>query len=207
MTDSMDSMETDPRDAAGDETKLRTFVALALAKEARSAAARASALLQREPWAKGVRWVPAENLHLTLRFLGPTEVASVAGLIEALAARLRSVESFGCELRGVALFPTPARPRVIAIQVSEEDALANLAGAVEEAVVAAGVSPETRRFRAHITLARFRGKDRRGIKLTGEPEATPVPVSEVVLYQSTLGQGKARYDVLGRAALGARGRP
>ena len=188
---------------AAETLKLRAFVALAVAKDARSALVQAADTLQREPWAKGVRWVRSEGLHLTLRFLGDTAFDAVPGLVDALGERLRRVEPFESALRGLSLFPSASRPRVVAALVKAEPALEELSAAVEEAVVAAGLPAQSRRFRAHITLGRFRRRGGRGLELTARLEEVPIAVTEVVLFRSTLGPGGARYSELGRAALAA----
>ena len=197
-------METGREEASKNKNSLRAFVALAFDADARSALTRATALLQREPWAEGVRWVPAANLHLTLRFLGNIAQDTVPVLLDALAARLNEVEPFGCALDGVALFPTRARPRAISAGLTEANARGELALMVEEAVVCAGHAPETRGFRAHITLGRLRRRAERKIDLAVELEQTPVAVREIVLLKSILDPGGARYSVLGRIALGGR---
>ncbi len=197
-------METGREEASKNKNSLRAFVALAFDADARSALTRATALLQREPWAEGVRWVPAANLHLTLRFLGDIAQETVPGVLDALSARLDRIEPFGCALDSVALFPTRARPRAISAGLTEANALGELALMVEEAVVRAGHAPETRGFRAHITLGRLRRRAERKIDLAVELEQTPVAVREIVLLKSTLDPGGARYSVLGRIALGGR---
>ncbi len=197
-------METGREEASKNKNSLRAFVALAFDADARSALTRATALLQREPWAEGVRWVPAANLHLTLRFLGNIAQDTVPKFLDALTARLHRVEPFSCALDGVALFPTRARPRAISAGLTEANALGELALMVEEAVVCAGHAPETRGFRAHITLGRLRRRAERKIDLAVELEQTPVAVCEIVLLKSTLDPGGARYSVLGRIALGGR---
>ena len=184
--------------------KLRAFVALALEKDARSALLQAADRLQREPWAKGVRWVRSEGLHLTLRFLGDTALDAVPGLLDALAVRLRQVEPFESGLRCLSLFPRATRPRVVAALLKAEPAIEGLAAAVDEAVVAAGHPAQSRRFRAHITLGRFRPGAGRGPLPTTSLDEAPIAVTEVVLFRSTLGAGWARHSELGRAALAAR---
>jgi len=200
----MSSIETPARDEA--ET-LRAFIALSFDPAVRSALARAGRDLQREPWAEEVRWVPSESLHLTLRFLGDIAVSGVPGLLEALSTRMRSVEPFSCSLSGLALFPSPARPRVVAALVTQAQQLGSLAAIVEqveEAVVAAGYRAETRHFRAHITLGRFRRGKRRGLEIGAELSEVSLAVNDVVLFRSTLGPSGARYTELGRAPLAVR---
>ena len=182
--------------------KLRAFVALSLEPAARDALTRAGKDLRNETWAEEVRWVRPGSLHLTLRFLGDIAATGVDGLLEALAERMRGVESFSCTLSGLALFPSAARPRVVAAQVTLERRLAGLAAAVEQAVVAAGYPADTRQFRAHVTLGRFRRGKRRGLEIAANLPPVAVDVNDVVLFRSTLGPGGARYTELGRVSLG-----
>ncbi len=198
-------MHTGTPAAPQDPEKLRVFVALALESDARVALTRAGAELRRAPWAEDVRWVPAASLHLTLRFLGDIEAGRVRELVDALRERLRGVRPFVFSLGSPSFFPTESRPRVIVARVTEEPRLAELAAAVEQAVVAAGHRVQDRRFRAHITLGRFRRAGRRSSRRVtlpcAEMEETFVAVNDVVVFRSELGPGGARYSELGRAAL------
>lgn len=196
-------MTIDGPKALRESEKLRVFVALALEPDARAALIRAGIDLRREPWAKDVRWVRAQSLHLTLRFLGEIAADRVPGLLDSLGERLRDLEPFSFTLCGLSLFPSPARPRAVAAQLTAERTLAELAAAVEEAVVVAGHPAETRRFRAHITLGRFRRKGPRGLEFSASMEEISVAVNDVVLLRSALGPGGARYSELGRVALAA----
>jgi len=197
-------MATHAPPTPGETEKLRAFVALSLEPAARKALTRAGKDLQREAWAEEVRWVRPESLHLTLRFLGDIPTTGVSGLLEALTARMRGVEPFACALSGLALFPSASRPRVVAAKVTRERLLTGLAAAVEEAVVDAGYSADTRDFRAHVTLGRFRRGKRRGLEITATMERVPVAVNDIVLFRSVLGPGGARYTELGRAVLANR---
>lgn len=192
--------------APGESERLRAFIALSLEPAVRDALVQAEKDLQREAWAEEVRWVRPEGLHLTLRFLGDIASPGVCVLLEALAERMREVEPFSCALSGLALFPSAARPRVVAAQVTQERLLSELASAVEQAVVAAGYPAETRHFRAHITLGRFRRGKRRGLQIAAMLQEVSLAVNDVVVFRSTLGPGGARYTELGRVTLADRPR-
>jgi len=183
---------------------LRTFIALSLGPDARDTLVRAGDDLRREAWAADVRWVRPESLHLTLRFLGETAASSVPRLLDALVQRLQRIEPFTCGLNGLSLFPSASRPRVVAAKMIGEDALAELATAVEDAVVSAGHSADPRRFRPHITLGRFRRPVRRSLAIAAHLNDAPIAVEHVVLLESKLGPGGARYSELGRVALATR---
>ena len=154
---------------------------------------------------------------MTLRFLGEIEWQIVPGVVAAVRDSVAGIGPFEMLLGEVTGFPSPRRPRVIALEVVPAEPLDELASAVEAGVRAAGLDPEERRFRAHLTLARIRrGRSARSIGLgagrraEGETLATGglrsaerVQVTETLLYRSHLSsRGRAaRYEVLERIAL------
>ncbi|RMG45055.1 MAG: RNA 2',3'-cyclic phosphodiesterase [Acidobacteria bacterium] len=159
---------------------------------------------------KGWRPVGERQIHLTLRFLGETPATRAEAILHAVERAVAAAEPFAVPIRGWGVFPGPSRARILWAGVDDRDGrLARLAAAVEAAVVAAGFPPETRPFRAHLTLARAgRGVGRPA--LPGRPNGTePVfgslPVSEVALMRSHLLPEGARYERVGAAGLGAAG--
>ena len=165
----------------------RTFVALALPPAQRALLAgyleRCAAL------APGFRWVPAESLHLTLRFLGTVEEP----VLRAVAAQLAEIRQAPFDARVGGLGTFGGRRATVAwlgLPEGGEEA-ATLAAACEEACRRAGLEPEERRFRPHLTLARAR--DRRGEPLPDLPAPPELPaweVTELVLFESRLGGGR-----------------
>jgi 2'-5' RNA ligase len=112
----------------------------------------------REPEAD-VKWVPPENLHLTLRFLGDVDAASVPGLEACLAEVIAPAAPFAMRYEKLGTFPPRGAARVIWAGLAEgARELAALAVRVEKALLAGGFlsSAEKRPFRAHLTLGRPR---------------------------------------------------
>ena len=105
--------------------------------------------------ASGIRWTPREQMHLTLRYIGGADSEIIQRLAKGLG-RI-AVEPFLLTPEGVGRFPPRGNPRVFWGGVgSGHPRLFQLQGKVEEAVIAAGLEPETRRFHPHITLARIK---------------------------------------------------
>ncbi|MBT1073898.1 RNA 2',3'-cyclic phosphodiesterase [Geobacter grbiciae] len=102
----------------------------------------------------GVRWLPPDQLHLTLRFIGEEDDAVAAAIRRGLAEI--TSPPFPLSLQGVGCFPSPRRPRVLWVGLSGGAPLQQLQQKVEAAVVAAGILAEERPFSPHITLARLR---------------------------------------------------
>lgn len=180
---------------------VRAFFALELPEAAREVCAELTGRLRRAPHGDGVRWVRPEGFHVTLRFLGNVPTEEVPALARAAGAAVAGVEPFEATLRGLRVLPSPRRPRVVVLELGPEDALAELAARVEEAVVGEGVAPEKRAFRAHLTLGRVRSRRVPPLADVPAPEAPPLPVREVVLFRSDLGPEGSRYTALERLPL------
>jgi 2'-5' RNA ligase len=178
--------------------RTRAFLALVLPDRQRDLlAAHVEECARRAP---DYRWVPPANLHLTLRFLGSLEQPG----LELLQRLLRSVVGapFELGLDGRGTFGPRAAPRVVWLGVGRgRQECANLARAVEAACRDAGLEPEARPFRGHVTLARARLERSRLPELPPPPPLEPWTVPEFVLYESRLGGPAATYLELERYRL------
>jgi 2'-5' RNA ligase len=105
--------------------------------------------------------------------------------------------AFRAQLGGVGGFGG-ARPRVIWLGLATgADDVAALAGQVEAACRAAGLEPDGRPFRPHLTLARAAGRDRAAMpELPSLPDLPAWDVESFALYESRLGHGPAVYSVI-----------
>ena len=112
-------------------------------------------LLELERGLPGTRWLPAENLHLTLRFIGEVDGAQAHDIDESLAG-LR-MPAFSIRLQGVGQFGEGRKLRSLWAGVAPSPELARLRDKVGQALVRAGLEPERRKFKPHVTLARFHG--------------------------------------------------
>jgi RNA 2',3'-cyclic 3'-phosphodiesterase len=138
--------------AARAEDAFRGFVAVLLPDALREAAAQVAAPLR---GLGDVKWVAAENYHLTLKFLGQVPVAVAPGLGRSLQHAAAHLEPFRLELAGLGAFPTLGRPQTIWIGAGDgREALERLASAVEAACSEQGFKREERPFHAHLTLGR-----------------------------------------------------
>lgn len=103
-----------------------------------------------------VRWTAANNLHLTLRFLGEIDSAQQRTLEQSLAQIAQRQERMLLSVGGLGCFPTPRRPNVIWCGVEGDVApLVRLQAAVESAVQQAGVPAEPKPFTPHLTIGRL----------------------------------------------------
>jgi len=185
-------MRPDPR-APLEAKASRLFLAFAVSDEALDEVDRAI-----EPW-RGrfpeARWVPRENMHVTLKFLGPT-LPSLERWVRRQVRRVAAQQApVATRLTGLGSFPSAARARVLWMGIEDaEEAFARLAGALDVALEAS-FAPETRAFSAHLTVARSDPP----LKLEGGSTRTPVEpvgfrVEEIVLFRSHLRRPAPRYE-------------
>ncbi len=135
----------------------RLFIALELPEELR---ARLGQLRTADPdLARELRWARGQGLHVTLKFLGNTAPERRDGLVEALES-LEPGPPFELACRGLGIFGTPRRPRVLWAGLEGDlAALSALQAKVERVCAALGWPEERREFRPHVTLARPRSDD------------------------------------------------
>ena len=131
---------------------MRLFVAIQIPADIR--AAFTSFLKGLAVIAPRVKWVRAENLHVTLKFLGNTDPAKLAPLQKSLST-VHSPEPVTLDFQGLGFFPSEKRPRVFWAGMESSPNLKSLAQDVDRAVHQVGFPLEDRSFTPHLTLARF----------------------------------------------------
>lgn len=161
---------------------------------------------------RSIRWTPVEQWHLTLVFAAAVPESAVGDLVARLARAAGRRPAMTLRLRGAGAFPRTRRARVLWIGVDTGgERLPRLATAVQAATARAGIPVESRRFRAHLTLARL--SEPADLSAVVQPLAEyrgPSWVAgEVRLVESHLGQGaggRPRYETVAvfplRAATG-----
>ena len=192
-------MRPDPT-APLDEKASRLFVAFAVSDAALDEVERAI-----EPW-RGrfpeARWVPRENMHVTLKFLGRTLPSLEAWVRQQVGAVAAGHGPVATRLTGLGSFPSAGRARVLWMGIEDpEEAFARIAGALDVALEESFPS-ETRAFSAHLTVARSDPP----LKLAGGSTWTPVEpvgfrVEEIVLFRSHLRRPAPRYEPIATFAL------
>ena len=99
------------------------------------------------------RWPHKQDLHITLKFLGPVADNKLMELKNELAAAAE-LQEFTIQAGGTGIFGNPQKPRVLWAGVEKSEKLFSLYEKVEEGAVHAGFPREPREYRPHITLAK-----------------------------------------------------
>jgi 2'-5' RNA ligase len=150
-----------------------------------------------------VAWVPAANLHLTLKFLGSIGeelVEGVTGACRRVAARHSPIEA---KAVGLGAFPSPAKPNVLWVGVDAPPALAALQREVEGAMVDLGFEKEERAYHPHVTVGRV--KEHRGSAADlwkSDAHIASSALAEIVVYESRTRSAGAEYVARARVPLG-----
>jgi 2'-5' RNA ligase len=179
---------------------IRSFIAIPLEPEVARAAARLVERL-REP-GDGIKWVPTDNLHLTLKFLGDvhnTEVPQVCETIRTICSR---VEPFELHFSGAGAMPSLERARVVVAGVQDPTgSLTQIVSALERDLASLGFKPEPRDYRPHLTLGRAKAR-RAGdevlqrLRAESDLDLGSMWVSEVQLIASFLDKRGPTYQVM-----------
>lgn len=152
-------------------------------------------------------WTDPETMHLTLRFLGPTERRDIEGIKEGLARIAKAHDPPNLRVMGLDVFPDWRRPRVLWIGVKDKtESLARLQADIERLCIRRGFEPEGRAYRPHLTLAKFKGMKGVGSakKIVGghrtfrSDRFTP---AEAILFESKLSREGASHIALARYRL------
>ena len=175
----------------------RLFAALELPAAVRAQLASfGGAAAARDP---ALRAVGEEALHVTLAFLGHSDVADLAPAAEAVRRLCTAAPPLAL---GDALWLAPRRPHVLTVALDDLDGtLATLRATLVKSLAAAlEWEAESRPFRPHVTVARVRRGPRPRRDLPDPPRAT-FAGEAVTLFRSHLGRGPARYEALERLEL------
>jgi 2'-5' RNA ligase len=175
---------------------VRLFVALDLPEPVRTSLGQLITKLKSK--SRAARWVPPENLHITLKFIGYVGNEKLSPIESALSS-IRAAHPIELHFRGMGFFPNERRPRVFWCGIAGSPNLAELAADIDRALAPLGVGAETRPFTPHLTLARFKSDE-------GVPEVVRVATdmkstdfgaaieTHFHLYESLLKSTGAQYN-------------
>lgn len=173
--------------------RIRAFFGLPLPEEHREALE--GYLLARQAASPAFRWTPAENLHITVRFLGHLESAiaeRIAGGVEAAAPT-----GFALQLGELDSFGRGKRARVLWLGLKLGAAeVTDLARLVEDECAREGLEAEKRAYHPHLTLARARRVEGAAPPEPYSPELPAWRAETLVLYRSHLGRSGPTYEPL-----------
>ncbi len=181
-------------------SSIRSFIAIKLPTDIRDCLERIINRLK--PSAGDVRWVKADAIHLTLKFLGEVEEGRIPEIAACIERCVQGMPPFPLAVRGLGAFPGDNSPQVIWIAAADETgSLAGMQRSLEEGLARVGFTKEKRPFSPHLTLGRLkspRGKEavRRGLAELKHTDCGSFTADSVSLIKSDLTPGGPVYTVL-----------
>jgi 2'-5' RNA ligase len=184
---------------------LRCFISVELPEEIRNnIGARTESLVAA---GADVKWIPPENLHLTLKFLGKTPEELVPDIRKKLLEAASLHHSIRIRLSGTGVFPDRRRPRVIWVGMQDSEGLVKLQQDIEAKMAELGFEAEKRRFSPHLTIGRVRspkGRENllRELDALRDMDFNELEVRDVSMMKSELRPTGARHFKLFDIPLG-----
>jgi len=155
----------------------------------------AAGLAKRQQGLEGARWRTADQLHVTLRFFGEIR-EDVARDLDAELSTVRGAP-FDMVLQGAGAFGEGDDIHAVWAGVADSPELRRLAKACETAARRAGLKPETRHYRPHVTLAYLKRPDpakvAAWIQANNLLKSPPVRIDRFGLYSSFMASDGAQY--------------
>lgn len=150
---------------------------------------------------QGIKLVPPENVHITLKFLGDTEESLIDTISGSVREALTTLRPFDITVGGTGVFPSPKRPQVLFLDIKDGlEKLGGISKIIEQRMENLGFSREKRAFVPHLTLGRVKDFRRawNGVESLLRYTYTPVTFQarEVVYYESQLTPQGAIYTPL-----------
>ncbi|MDD5748490.1 MAG: RNA 2',3'-cyclic phosphodiesterase, partial [Actinomycetota bacterium] len=145
----------------------------------------------------GVRWVPKDNLHVTVKFLGRDSEMIVPGLLDNMG-KIKELLPLSLIVGGIGGFPSSRSAKVIWVGTEDsKEKLRKIYKILEKELENYGIEKEGRKFMPHITI----GRSREPVNIPVDKiEIQPLEfiVREIALYESILKPGGALYSIIGK---------
>ena len=188
---------------------LRTFIAVEFPKSLLDQIEKQTARLRGSLGNEIVRWVPTQNMHLTLKFIGNVSKSHLDFIKQLVAQTADDHKQFDLQLGGTGSFPNSKRPRVLWAGIHAPAELAALQKSIEDGASRLGYEKENRAFSPHLTLGRVRQnvsaaelqKIRNTMETTQIGNIGSAHIDSVHLFQSELRPGGLVYIKLFSAKL------
>lgn len=176
---------------------VRIFVALSLSDDVMVSLKKRSIKLQEELSEFNIRWVPFENYHITLVFIGNQPETDLDKLRDLIADAVKDVKPFSVAVGDTTLFPPDNEKKGVMIaSVEKSDPLADLQSRLDKTFRDAGFQLIDRPYRPHITLSRLRRAKVTEDHLIKTGDIMTSDVNQVHLYFTEKRDGRVYNGIL-----------
>ncbi|MCR4280147.1 MAG: RNA 2',3'-cyclic phosphodiesterase [Candidatus Komeilibacteria bacterium] len=183
--------------------KVRAFIGIPMPDEVQES-------IYREIWplfsfVRGCHWVPKQNLHLTMSFLGDITMAQVATVRQIMNDIVSTATDLTLQTVGVVFYPSSDRPQVIALEIRLSQELKELHHLLTAEIInKVGLEINATSFSPHITIARVKQNSYYNYfdKVATIPGKHRFKAPAVILYQSILNPGDSEFVPLHEIKIG-----
>ena len=178
----------------------RTFLSIQIPESTKK-----TLLSYQEQWSDlPAKWTGAENLHLTLIFLGNTSDQELLEVITAIQRAVSKHQAFSLNLSSIVFGPLAAKPKMVWALIDESKELQSLHKDLEREFLETekiAFTPENRAFSPHLTLARLHQTEIAQMQQEEIPEVNEqislaIPVESIEIVESELKRTGPVYTTL-----------
>jgi len=180
-------------------TNIRCFLALTIPKEAQAELASIQKSLQTH--GAKARWVKADNIHITLRFLGNRPVKKIEQITKDLPLFCPNFRPFKITIHTLDGFPDLSNPKVIWTGISNgSDSILKIYDRINEGLARLGIPKEHEKFIPHLTLARCKTSEESLLTAAAIKKFRISPVDTeikaITFYKSALSSHGPTYETI-----------
>ena len=147
--------------------RIRSFIAIPFPADIEKSIAKFIGKLSDDQ--DGIKWLPTETLHLTLKFLGDVENVEVPQICDVIRDVVSEIEPFDLQFASAQCFPDEERPRQIEIGVNDPTGLlSKLVGSLDVELAELGFKRDARDYRPHLSIGRIKGSRKRAGEAVGK---------------------------------------
>ena len=142
-----------------------------------------------------ISWQKNDQHHLTIYFVGEMEPEQISQMNEDLDQLNLTGFSRNINLTRISFFPNE-NSQVLSALVKPDPHLKTLYEEVEKIVVNIGFGSELKAYKPHITLARFKEKDRPQYEFGIFDKPLKGKIKQLNVFESEFNKGKTEYTLL-----------
>ena len=140
----------------GSVPTIRAFIAIELPGDIKQNLKVFISALKKEFGVSEIKWVNPDNIHLTLKFLGETELNTIQNITDQIKAISKSFSSPELQISGIGAFPDLRKPKVLWAGCSKSKELDYIFSRINSICVDLDFPAENRSFFPHLTIGRMK---------------------------------------------------
>ena len=148
-----------------------------------------------------IKWVPEENIHITLKFFGETEEKAIEPICEVLDDVSRDFQVFNINFSKVGIFGSSYKPRVIWFGIENNNTLESMAKSLNNSLEQIGIKNDRQNFVPHLTIARIKSiwdkkLFQKEIEKYRNIEIQNFYADKIILFESILMPQGPKYEII-----------